>query len=161
MLGIRGYGIYCRFYGRKAPTIRERDIWDKNPLFGLCFLHKNGITHADLQPGNLLFAVSEINSLSEVELQQDQSCQDQDTTPELLKRRDGKEDQWAPRHLFLGQSLYKYIRFGPEMVVKISDFGAGKHCWLLITPEANFVQHFGLKTLQSRPSPLWPSGLQN
>ena len=109
----------------------------KHTLLGLAFLHKNGIVHADLQPGNLLFAVSDISRLSEEDLQQDQSRQDQNTTPERLKRLDGKEDKWAPRSLFLGQSLHKYVRFGPDMLVKISDFGAGKLSSLGLTPSAS------------------------
>lgn len=97
----------------------------KHMLLGLVFLHNNGIVHADLQPGNLLFAISDIDPLSEEELVQDQSGQDQESTPEPLRRLDGQIDKWAPRHLYLGQSLYKYTHLDSKMVVKISDFGAG------------------------------------
>ena len=72
----------------------------KHTLLGLVFLQKNGIAHADLQPGNLLFTISDINSLNEEEMQQDQSGQDLSTTPELLRRFDGKKDKWAPGCLF-------------------------------------------------------------
>ena len=99
----------------------------KHALLGLAFLHKNNIVHGDLQPGNLLFSIFDINSLSEEELKQDQSQRDQSTTPELLERLDGKEDKWAPRYLFLGQSVHEHVNTGPGMLVKISDFGAGRH----------------------------------
>jgi hypothetical protein len=64
----------------------------KHALLGLAFLHRNNIVHGDLQPGNLLFSISDINSLSEEELKQDQSQQDQSTTPQLLERLDGIHD---------------------------------------------------------------------
>lgn len=56
----------------------------KRALLGLAFLHTNNIIHGDFQPGNLLFSILDIGSLSEEELKQDQSQRDQLTTPELL-----------------------------------------------------------------------------
>lgn len=97
----------------------------KHTLLGLRFLHKNGIVHADLQPGNLLSTVSNIDQLSEEDLRQDLSGHGRNPAPERVRRLDELEDKWAPRYLFLGQSLVKYTRLGQEMQVKISDFGAG------------------------------------
>jgi serine/threonine protein kinase len=88
----------------------------KHALSGLAFLHQNGIVHGDLQPGNLLFSASNLNSLKEEELKQSKS---HITAP--LRRRDGKVDRWAPKRLMLGQQLYKYADLGPGMSVKISD----------------------------------------
>ena len=118
---VKLFGKGVRYPKRMANLIL------KHTLLGLAFLHRNNIVHGDLQPGNLLFSIPDINSLSEEELKQDQSQGDQLTTPELLERLDGKEDKWAPRYLFLGQSLHEYVSTGPEMLVKISDFGAGRH----------------------------------
>lgn len=98
----------------------------KHALLGLKFLHENGIVHADLQSGNLLSTISNIDQLSEGDLQQDLSGQGRNPAPEAVRRFDGLEDKWAPRYLFLGQSLLQYTKLGQEMQVKISDFGAGK-----------------------------------
>lgn len=109
----------------RYPKLMAKRIL-KHTLLGLRFLHKNGIVHADLQPGNLLPAISNIDSLSEDDLQQDLSGRERNPEPEAVRRLDGVEDKWAPRYLFLGQSLVKYTKLGPEMLIKISDFGAGK-----------------------------------
>jgi serine/threonine protein kinase len=93
----------------------------KHALSGLAFLHKNGVVHGDFQPGNLLFSSRELNSISENELQQDKV---NITRP--LRRLDGKADKWAPRYLMLKQSLHEHVDLGPDTVVKVSDFGAGK-----------------------------------
>lgn len=98
----------------------------RNTLLGLAFLHRNGIVHADLQPGNLLVSIRDINALSEEDLEQDQSRRDQVWTPEPLRRLDGAKDEGAPHYLFLGQSILEYTFLDQDMVVKISDFGAGK-----------------------------------
>ena len=98
----------------------------RHALLGLKFLHSNGIVHADLQPGNLLSTISNIDQLSEEELQQDLSGHGRNSAPEAVRRLDGLEDEWAPRYLFLGQSLVEYVRLGAGMQVKISDFRAGK-----------------------------------
>jgi non-specific serine/threonine protein kinase len=98
----------------------------KHTLLGLEFLHKNGIVHADLQPGNLLSAISDIDSLSEDDLQHDLSGRERNPEPKPVQRLDGAEDKGAPRYLFLGQSLVKYTKLGPDMLIKISEFGAGR-----------------------------------
>ena len=108
----------------RYPKLMAKRIL-KHTLLGLKFLHQNGIVHADLQPGNLLPAISNIDSLSEDDLQQDLSGRERNPEPEAVRRLDGAEDKWAPRYLFLGQSLVEYTKLGPEMLIKISDFGAG------------------------------------
>lgn len=79
-----------------------------------------------MQPGNLLVAISNIDQLSEGDLQQDLSGHGKNPAPETVRQLDGLEDEWAPRYLFLGQSPIEYTRLGQEMQAKISDFGAGK-----------------------------------
>jgi serine/threonine protein kinase len=110
-----------RMRGKRSryPKWMAKEIL-KDALSGLAFLHKNGVTHGDLQPGNLLFSIRQLESISEEELQHDKT-----NLTEPLRRLDGKTDKWAPRYLALGQSLYGYVDLGVVMAVKISDLGAG------------------------------------
>ncbi|EKG15550.1 hypothetical protein MPH_07216, partial [Macrophomina phaseolina MS6] len=89
-------------------------------LRGLAFLHQNGVVHGDVQPGNLLFAIDDISSVSEDQLKQDET-----STAVPLQRVDGKVDKWAPKALYLKQSLHERVRLAPEdLCVKLSDLGA-------------------------------------
>jgi serine/threonine protein kinase len=100
----------------------------KHTLSGLAFLHKHGIVHGDVQPGNLLFAISDLRSISEERLHQDQT-----KISKPLCRRDGKFDPWGPKYLALGQPLYKYVDLGPNMTIKLSDLGSGKYLDPIVT----------------------------
>lgn len=42
----------------------------RQTLLGIDFLHKSGITHGDLQPGNIMFSVKDLSLLSESQLAQ-------------------------------------------------------------------------------------------
>ncbi|KAF2847505.1 kinase-like protein [Plenodomus tracheiphilus IPT5] len=88
-------------------------------LRGLAFLHRNGVVHGDIQPGNLLFSVEGIDNTKEEELVQDES-----TTAVPLQRLDGKTDRWAPNNLYLQQSLHDHVKLTPELLVKLSDLGS-------------------------------------
>lgn len=90
-------------------------------LRALAFSHRNGVSHGDLQPGNILFAVSDLTCASEEKL-----LQDLDSTTQALHRLDGEDDAWAPRYLALGQSLHAFVKVDSSATVKLSDFGAGK-----------------------------------
>jgi serine/threonine protein kinase len=89
-------------------------------LRGLSFLHRNGIVHGDMQPGNLLFSVQDISPVEEEELAQDES-----ETVVPLKRLDGKTDKWAPKNLYK-QSLHDHIKLTPQLVVKLSNLSSGE-----------------------------------
>ncbi|GJJ15346.1 hypothetical protein Clacol_009622 [Clathrus columnatus] len=85
-------------------------------LRGLAFLHGNNIVHGDVQPGNILFTIKDISDID-------------DTIPNTVApvfRRDGKVDRWAPKKVYLEQTLHKYVPLGPNVKVKISDLGCGK-----------------------------------
>jgi len=88
-------------------------------LRGLAFLHKNGVVHGDVQPGNLLFSIEDISSAKEDDLKQDEA-----STAIPLHRVDGKADRWAPTNLYLKQSLHDHVKLGPELLVKLSDLGS-------------------------------------
>jgi serine/threonine protein kinase len=89
-------------------------------LRGLAFLHRNGVVHGDIQPGNILFSIQGIDNIKEDELVQDES-----TTAIPVKRLDGKMDRWAPKTLYLKQSLHDRIELTEELRVKLSDLGSG------------------------------------
>lgn len=91
-------------------------------LKGLAFLHRNGVVHGDFQPGNILFSVKGIDDIKEEELLQDES-----TTAIPVQRKDGKIDRWAPKTLYLKQSLHHRVELTPELLVKLSDLGSGDY----------------------------------
>jgi non-specific serine/threonine protein kinase len=107
-------GETCRY-----PVWMAKKIL-KHSLRGLAFLHENGIAHGDVQPGNLLFSARNLDLLEEKDFIHSLATS-------TLQRRDGKADRWAPRHLIIPESLRKYTDLGPEMCIKISDFGAGQY----------------------------------
>jgi serine/threonine protein kinase len=98
-------------------------------LRGLSFLHRNGIVHGDMQPGNLLFSVQDISTAGEGEL-----AQDEGETVVPLKRLDGKTDKWALKSLYLKQSLHDHIKLTPQLVIKLSDLGSGEQFELWCFP---------------------------
>ncbi|CAD6575108.1 MAG: hypothetical protein CYPHOPRED_005573 [Cyphobasidiales sp. Tagirdzhanova-0007] len=94
------YGVPARY-----PISMARRIL-LHTLRGLAFLHKNGITHGDLQPGNILFSIDNIHSISEDDLKQNESH----IIP--LRRVDGKVDRWAPKTLYLEEPLFTHAQSG-------------------------------------------------
>jgi serine/threonine protein kinase len=54
----------------RYPTWMIKSIL-RQVLQGLVFLHKQGIVHGDLQPGNVLFSVRNLSSYTLKELEQD------------------------------------------------------------------------------------------
>ncbi|KAH7083791.1 putative serine protein kinase [Paraphoma chrysanthemicola] len=88
-------------------------------LRGLTFLHRNGIVHGDLQPGNLLLSMADLNYMEE-----NAFAQDVTETAVPLQRIDGKVDRWAPRHLYPAQPLHENIRLDAKLMVKLSEFGS-------------------------------------
>ncbi|KAI9665194.1 MAG: hypothetical protein M1831_002204 [Alyxoria varia] len=109
----------------------------KQLLQGLAFLHEHGICHGDVQPGNLLISLNDLESYSEDALSKDEEesvVPENDDDSDFLAanaaaapvvRIDGKSDPWAPRLLRINQPLDKYVKVSERSVFKISDFGAG------------------------------------
>jgi serine/threonine protein kinase len=112
-------------YGKVAryPTWLAKKIL-LHTLRGLACLHRNDIVHGDIQPGNILFSMQGINDVQEDELLQDKS------TAIPLQRLDGKMDRWAPKNLYLKQSLHDRVKLTPELVLKVSDLGSGNFFWI-------------------------------
>lgn len=84
-----------RMYGKveRYPKRISKKIL-LHSLRGLSSLHRNGVVHGDIQPGNLLFSVQDICCLEEDEL-----AQDEQTNALPLQTLDGKPDRWAPKNL--------------------------------------------------------------
>jgi serine/threonine protein kinase len=92
----------------------------RHTLLGLIQLHALGIVHGDLQPGNLLFEVHDLDEAPEDDLKQNM-----EKTTGKITRHDGKQDKWAPPYLAVGQNLSRYADFGGSFNIQISDLGAG------------------------------------
>lgn len=110
----------------------------KHTLLGLKFLHANGVVHGDVQPGNILFEARNLDAVAESDLKQNSA-----KITESLSRLDGKKDIWAPKHLANKQSLVDYVDVGPDVVVKISDLGAGtfEHTTIIMQCNTEMKNH--------------------
>ncbi|KAL3462353.1 kinase-like domain-containing protein [Aspergillus heterothallicus] len=106
-------------------------------LLGIDFLHHSGVAHGDLQQGNLLFSVKDLESVSEVELARD------DQISEPVRRKDERTDHWAPKYLALSQPLDEYIYIDPGFQIKISDLGGA---FFLTNPPSEVVTPVALRS---------------
>lgn len=103
------------------PQMAKRILRDS--LKGLAFLHKNGISHADFQPGNMLFSLNNIDSCDEAAL-----CQEETPDEEYrIERLDGKKDKWAPEYLLTAEPLASHTSIDENLEVKLADMGGGKY----------------------------------
>jgi non-specific serine/threonine protein kinase len=108
----------------RYPPQMARSIL-KQSLQGLAFLHRNGIAHGDFQPGNMLFALTDINEYEEDTLRQKEDVESKSTSPPV-ERLDGKQDKWAPPYLFIAQPLGCFASPADDFRIKLSDMGGGK-----------------------------------
>ncbi|KAL7776416.1 hypothetical protein CFE70_006832 [Pyrenophora teres f. teres 0-1] len=96
-------------------------------LRGLAFLHRNGIVHGDLHPGNILFSIDNIHTMGENELLQDEASTKIVTeTPIALRSPEeifGQNigtgiDIWVFGCLMFefltGNKLFSVIKWGPD-----------------------------------------------
>ncbi|KAK4108683.1 putative serine protein kinase [Canariomyces notabilis] len=123
----------------ELPQFKPRKIW----MNALAFLHENGISHGDFQPGNMLFALDDINSKPEDELRQD--MQGESISPPV-QRLDGKDDPWAPRYLCVAQPLASYTPYADGFKIKLSDMGGA---YFFADPPSKIITPRGLRTPES------------
>ena len=114
----RKLGMVIRYPLQMAKSIL------KQSLQALVFLHENGITRGDFQPGNMLFALDDIDSKSEEALRQKEDVQHWSISPPV-QRLDSKPDKWAPRYLCVAQPLAPFVSYAEGFKVKLSDLGGG------------------------------------
>lgn len=115
----RRFGMTIRYPAKMAKGILHQS------LQALAFLHRNGIAHGDFQPGNMLFAVDNIDSMSEDLLRQKEDERAKLISPPV-RRLDGKEDKWAPRYLCIAQPLAPWTPYAEGFKIKLSDMGGGE-----------------------------------
>ena len=120
----------------------------RQTLLGIDFLHNNGIAHGDLQPGNILFSVKDLSSVSENQLAQvdnegldfvkivdsdgrvqfhrpseSDQLEDAALKSEATFDVDGKHIPSVPRYIVTKQPMFDYMDLDPPISVKISDLG--------------------------------------
>ena len=122
----------CRIgedWERRFPTQWTRRIL-RDALLGLRFLHSEGIVHGDFHLGNILFTIK----LSCLTPDHIEGLIQYPDAHNMLRRRDGKIDLWAPKYLLEPKSLYNYTSLDLDPLVKVSDLGGGKDT----SPHLNF-----------------------
>ncbi|KAI1746024.1 serine protein kinase [Xylaria scruposa] len=116
----RKFGMKVRYPPQMARAIL------KQSLEGLAFLHGIDIAHGDFQPGNMLFALDDIDSQPEDLIFQKLVVKDGTITGSIsppVKRLDGKLDRWAPRYLCVGKPLADFTNYTDNLKIKLSDMG--------------------------------------
>lgn len=113
----RGMPARTRF-----PTLVVKSIV-RQVLRGLAALHSLDIVHGDVQPGNILAACDDIDSIPLADL-----IGHEDTMSFPVERLDGQVDQWAPRYIALPDDLLEdvEIELSANINIKLMDLGAGK-----------------------------------
>ncbi|KAK7972538.1 kinase-like protein [Apiospora saccharicola] len=94
----------------------------KQALQALAVLHKNGIAQGDFQPGNMLFALENIDYIPEDTLRQEEDVQARSISAPV-QRRDGKPDEGAPRYLCVARTLAPFTPISEGFHIKLSDMG--------------------------------------
>ena len=130
-LGFEAMGPNLNAMVEELPEVDDKaryPLWMaksilKQSLHALQYLHSEGIAHGDLQPGNILFTLDEVNQTEE-SLRQPLVEGTSISAP--VRRLDGQDDASAPRYLCIPQPLMLDGVPGPEFKVKLSDMGGGK-----------------------------------
>ena len=139
-----------RYPPRMAKSILRQS------LEALAFLHENGVAHGDFQPGNILFALDDINSKPEDVFQQEEN-----TASPPVQRLDGKDDPWAPRYLYIAQPLVLFTPYIKGFKVKLSDMGGGKYLSISVNIAVLYLNPVTAYFFADPPAkPITPRGLR-
>src|SRR6266436_2180005 len=79
----------------------------------------------DIQPGNILFSLPNINSLPKSDLQADITQSGSISKP--VERADGKVDLRSPHYTVILQPLTSLTTVKPGFTIRISDMGRGQY----------------------------------
>ncbi|CAG8225222.1 unnamed protein product [Penicillium salamii] len=94
----------------------------KQSLQSIAFLHENGISHGDFQPGNILFVLDNVEAAPEdLLLREEDMLTTWRSAP--VQRLDDKQDKWAPQYLYVAQPLVSPTCYSRGFKVKLSDMG--------------------------------------
>ncbi|KAK9769112.1 putative Serine protein kinase [Seiridium cardinale] len=131
----RKWGMKIRYPPQMAKNIL------KQSLQALKFLHEQGIAHGDFQPGNIFFALDDIDSKPEVELRQKEDVQAKSISAPV-QRLDGKQDRWAPRYLCIAEPLVPSAPCDEGSKIKLGDMGGA---FFFTDPPRKLVTPLGLR----------------
>lgn len=146
----RKYGMKVRYPPKMAKGIL------KQALQALVYLHSIGVAHGDLQPGNILFGLENINAVAEDALRQKEDVKAR-LISRPVERRDGKKDLWSPPYLCVPQSLASFTPCDKEFTIKLSDMGGGKQYWQSQGPQLIAPAYF---LSEKPPKLITPLGLR-
>ena len=126
---------FCAMYANRLITDRDFPLWMtkavlRQVLQGIDFMHQNQIAHGDVQPGNILFGLQDLACIDESLLIQNMTPRDpHNLSPdagisEPVQSLDSQAQSGAPKYLAMDRPLTHFVRFEPQLDVKISDLGA-------------------------------------
>lgn len=122
-------------WGMRFPIHITRRVL-RNVLFGLSFLHSEGIVHGDLHKGNLLVSIVRpmLDGTQREDLRQPLEEADK------LERLEGKKDSWAPSYLLPPKPLQEFTSTPMDPLVKISDLCAGKSIYVIHESNSSLIR---------------------
>lgn len=138
----------------------------RQTLLGIDFLHKSGLVHSDLQPGNILFSVKDLSDLRESDLAQSDPLEEffvktvnskgevtfqniestgTDVQTDVYSQRciDGEPDPTSPRYIVSKEPLFDYVNLDPPLLIKISDLGGA---FFVSEPPAKIVTPLAMRS---------------
>ena len=134
----------------------------RQTLYGLAYLHSNGVAHGDLQPGNLLFPIRDLKTVDEKLLVQqyiDLPNGEEEGNPikkgpnlkrpplrgitKVSPKIDNDSDPHLPRYLAYSQNLNGFAVLDQNLQLKISDLGGA---YFFDQPPTKPVTPLGLRS---------------